>query len=205
MFINKKIFYIVDNNKRWIALALAVFLFGTAISLLFSGESLIMNDFVSGQEDSLQELARLVFEGSPLRGVFIIFFNNLLASLQVMLLGVLLCIPPLLGLLANGALLGSVLGMLHQQGFNIVPFLILGILPHGIFELPAFFISAAFGLKIGFRLLFPLPPHGRKESLGMAWKEYWALFPLVVMLLILAAFIEVLLTPELINLSQTGE
>ena len=91
----------------------------------------------------------------------------------------LLGIPSLFGLFFNGALLGSLLVTLGLENQPVFVFIALGILPHGVFELPAFFISAAFGLKLGFHLIFPLPQKKRGESISLIWKEYWSLFPLV--------------------------
>ena len=84
---------------------------------------------------------------------------------------------------------------LAGEGISILSFTVLGILPHGIFEIPAFIISAAFGLKLGYHLIFPLTGKKRGESLVTIWREYWSVFPLIMNLLILAAIVEVLVTP----------
>jgi stage II sporulation protein M len=86
-----------------------------------------------------------------------LFLHNLFASLQMMLMGIFLGIVPLIGLFTNGALLGSIAAGLATEDIPLLAFMSLGILPHGIFELPAFFISSAFGMKMGFHLVFPLP------------------------------------------------
>lgn len=200
MLLNSKNHKSLVQNFNWIILALFFFILGTIAALVFT-DNLILIQFIEENIGIIEEMAQRVFEGPAVSGILILFFNNLLASIQVMLMGFLLGIPSLLGLFANGALLGHVLATLGEQG-EAWTFLLLGILPHGIFELPAFFISGAFGLKLGFHLLFPLPQKSRKESIGQIWREYWNLFPLIVILLVIGAVVEVLLTPLLLSLVQ---
>ena len=187
------------QNLNWLILASVFFIFGLgAAAIVFKNEAIIHN-LTEVQYDALKEMAETVFAGPQWRGILILFFNNLIASLQMMLLGVLLGIPPLLGLFANGVLLGSLLMEVGREGMPLLPFITVGVLPHGLFELPAFITCAAFGLKIGYHLIFPLPQKKRKESLGIIWKEFFTLFPLITLLLILAASIEVIVTPLLVK------
>ncbi len=148
----------------------------------------------------MQEMAEIIFTSPPIVGIVLLFLNNLLASLYVVLLGIILGLPPLLGLFTNGAFLGTIMAGLSREGVNALAFFSLGVLPHGIFELPAFFLAAAFGLKMGFHIIFPLPQKRRGESIIFIWKEFWAVLPLLLNLLILAAVIEILVTPHLLNL-----
>lgn len=150
----------------------------------------------------MQEMAELIFTSPPVIGIAILFFNNLLSSLYVVLLGIILGLPSLLGLFTNGAFLGTVMSSLSHEGISALTFVSLGVLPHGIFELPAFFLAAAFGLKLGFHTIFPLPQKKRGESIIFIWKEFWSILPLVLNLLILAAVIEILITPHLLNMVE---
>ena len=187
------------QNLSWFVLALVFFVLGLGTAALVFKNEAILQNVTEVQYDALKQIAEAVFDGPQWRGILILFFNNLVASLQMMLLGVLLGIPPLLGLFTNGALMGSLLAELGREGMPLLPFITLGVLPHGIFELPAFITCAAFGLKIGYHLVFPLPQKRRRESLGIIWKEFFVLFPLITGLLILAAAIEVLVTPLLVK------
>ncbi len=201
MLINAKVRAILKEDLGWFIIAALFFGMGIVTAVLFFGnEELFLGELTEGQHKALQEIAEIVFGGSPLRGIIYLLINNLVASLTVMLLGVILGIPPLLGLFSNGALLGSVMAALAGEGVSVFPFILLGIVPHGIFELPAFIISAAFGLKLGYHLIFPLPGKKRGESLVTIWRDYWSVFPLILKLLVLAAFLEVLVTPHLLNL-----
>lgn len=187
------------QNLSWFVLALVFFVLGLGTAALVFKNEAILQNVTEVQYDALKQIAEAVFDGPQWRGILILFFNNFVASLQMMLLGVLLGIPPLLGLFTNGALMGSLLAELGREGMPLLLFITLGVLPHGIFELPAFITCAAFGLKIGYHLVFPLPQKRRRESLGIIWKEFFVLFPLITGLLILAAAIEVLITPLLVK------
>lgn len=199
--INPRARELIRQNLSWSAIAIFFFVAGIVMAhLLLGNEDFFLGELTENQHQALSELAEIVFGGSPLRGALFLFANNLLASLSVMFLGIILGIPTLLGLFSNGVLLGSVSVALAAEGIPVLPFLVLGILPHGIFELPAFFISAAFGLKLGFHLVFPLPGKRRGESLVTILREYWSLFPLVIKLLIIAAFLEVIVTPFLLQM-----
>ncbi len=201
MLINAKVRAILQENLGWSIIAALFFGIGIVTAVLFIGnDQLFLGELTEGQHKALQEIAEIVFGGSPLRGIIYLLINNLVASLTVMLLGVIMGIPTLLGLFSNGALLGGVMAALASEGIPVFPFILLGIVPHGIFELPAFFISAAFGLKVGYHLIFPLPGKKRGESLVTIWREYWSVFPLILKLLVLAAILEVLVTPQLLSL-----
>jgi len=199
--LNPKVRAILQQNFGWFIIAALFFFIGIVSAILFmENEQFFIGELTEGQYEALQEMAEIVFSGSPLRGITYLLVNNLLASLMVMLLGVIIGIPTLLGLFTNGVLLGSVGAVLAQEGIPVFSFVLMGIMPHGIFELPAFFLSAAFGLKVGFHLIFPLPGKKRGESLVTIWREYWSVFPLILKFLVLAAALEVLVTPHLLNL-----
>lgn len=198
--LNLKVRDILKQNLSWSIIAALFFCIGIFSAFLVVGnEHFFMGEMTESQYEAMQELAEVVFGGSPLQGILFLFANNLIASLFVMIFGIIVGIPPLLGLFTNGALLGSVMAALAGEGVSVFPFILLGIVPHGIFELPAFIISAAFGLKLGFHLVFPLPGKKRGESLVTIWREYWSVFPLVLKLLVIAAILEVMVTPHLLK------
>jgi uncharacterized membrane protein SpoIIM required for sporulation len=71
-----------------------------------------------------------------------IFLNNTLSSLIGLAAGIFEGSPPLISTFVNGVVLGFVL-----EKVGILSFWKL--IPHGIFELPAVFVSLGLGLKIG--------------------------------------------------------
>ncbi|MDQ0418168.1 stage II sporulation protein M [Croceifilum oryzae] len=130
-----------------------------------------------------------------------IFMNNLKACLMLIVMGVLLGIPTISSMMTNGLLLGYVMTTSSQEtgisGWNLF---LTKILPHGIFELPAIFLAATLGLRIGmsvFSSAVSLFKPSNQIQAKMAWKEIGQRFPvllgLIVLLLFIAASIEGLL------------
>jgi stage II sporulation protein M len=192
----RQFFSTVKQNQSWLILA-SVFFVGSTL-LMYNGLKQNPELMTLLEETSLpmlQELGEQVFGGHPLRGAAILFLHNLRASLQVIVLGILLGLLPLLSAIANGAILGAVGFSLAQEGITPLPYLLAGILPHGVLELPAFLLSVAFGLKLGYHVVFPLPGLKRSQSLGKIFREIGAALPMIFALLAVAALLEVFVTP----------
>jgi stage II sporulation protein M len=113
-----------------------------------------------------------------------IFINNLKVSFLGMAAGIFFGIFPILEALGNGYLLGFV----AMNAIKVDGILSLWkILPHGIFELPAVFISLGLGLRLGLHIFIRKKKRNFKESII----ESLRLFVFVVIpLLIIAALIE---------------
>ncbi|MDY6825690.1 MAG: stage II sporulation protein M [Bacillota bacterium] len=192
---------VIKNNRSWFLMAAAVFiicLFIFAGSTAFSEPvdeeipDLVLDDILSIFAD--------ILETNPLLGAALIFMNNMITMAQMLLLGAAAGISPLITLGINGALLGSTLSMAVMEGANLFYMLGLGILPHGIFELPAVFICAGLGLKFGYHCIAsPLSGKTRSESYRFIWKEAISILPLVVTMLIAAALVEMFITPRLLE------
>lgn len=113
-----------------------------------------------------------------------IFFNNLQSSFFGMILGFAFGIFPILVAIANGILLGFVASIsVSQNGI----FVLWRLLPHGIFELLAIFISLGLGLKFG---TFIFQKNKSESFRNYFWNSLKVFFFVVLPLLILAAIIE---------------
>lgn len=155
---------------------------------------------IAQQFAQLQELFGIIDDAPNIVAAALIFMNNFLAMAQMLLLGFLAGLSPLITLFLNGALMGAVAGLLQQEGMSLWSFLVLGVLPHGVFELASFFICGAIGLKLGYHCVAsPLPGKTRGESFRHIWKEAISVLPLVVLLLAVAAVVETYLTPSLLQ------
>lgn len=111
-----------------------------------------------------------------------IFLNNLQSSFFGMLTGMLLGIFPVFAAVGNGYLLGFVAKIsVESEGI----FILWRILPHGIFELPAIFISLGLGLKLG-SFVF----QKKKSFRELFFNSLKVFFYIVLPLLIIAAVIE---------------
>jgi stage II sporulation protein M len=111
-----------------------------------------------------------------------IIYNNLKTSLLGLLLGLLFGIFPMVVAVINGYLLGFVFNSIYNvNGFREF----WRILPHGIFELPAFFLSLGLGLRLGYVLFFKNKEF--KHNLKMCLQIF---FYIILPLLLVAGLIE---------------
>ena len=116
---------------------------------------------------------------------------NFLKRLNI-LLGMIICVFPLFSAFLNGGLIGW---FAREEG----PIILFAIVPHGLFELPAFFISAAIGLKLGREVLKKEGDRHLKNEFGKALRAF---FTLILLLLVIAAIIEsalIVLLPLLLD------
>lgn len=194
---------VIRENRSWIYMAAAIF-FGCSIFFYFApafGES-AAEPALDEQLQALEGLFSLILDSAPPVGIALIFMNNFFSMAQMLLLGFLAGISPLITLGVNGALVGALLSFSANEGGSLLQMIAFGLLPHGIFELFAFFLCAALGLKFGFHCVAsPLPGKTRIQSFRYIWKEAISVLPLVVLLLIAAAAIEILITPRLLELA----
>lgn len=115
--------------------------------------------------------------------VSFIFFNNLKSSFFGLIFGIALGVFPVVSAISNGYLLGFVSSMsVKSNGIASL----WRLLPHGIFELPAVFISLGLGLRLGM-YLFNKKRKDFKDELLDSLKVF--IF-IVIPLLIIAAIIE---------------
>lgn len=196
-----RILEIIKNNHTWWKISALLFIgssltgYMAAVTHLDLWTALLQPFF-----HHLEQMAGEIMAATDLEGISILFFNNLFASLRVLFLGIILGLPPLLGLVVNGSLLGVVLALLSQEQVSPLLFLLLGVMPHGILEIPAFLLSAGLGLKLGYHLVFPPAGKGRGESVLLVLKETLPMLIPIVFLLGVAAVIEIMVTPRLLGL-----
>lgn len=192
---------VLRQNRSWLVMAAAIF--GTGIIYFYrqtadQGSSISAN-LLGQQLDHLVSLFKLLEEIHPLISVLIIFINNFLAMIQMLLFGFLAGLSPLVTLFFNGALIGSLASIISREGLPLWSYVFWGILPHGIFELWAFFVCGGIGLKFGYHCIAsPLPGMTRRQSYRYIWKEAISVLPLIVTLLLLAAVIEIYVTKYLL-------
>jgi len=132
---------------------------------------------------------------SPFWLFVFIFLNNSIKALLVVVFGLLFGIFPLYFTYVNGALLGATISFALYRANLLV--LIAGILPHGIFELPALIIAIAYGLWLGTTLVLGFSKKGLiQPAFKQSMKTY---FRLILPLLLIGAIIEAFITPVLLN------
>jgi len=163
------------------------------VSLLFIcsiilGYKGFLDAILSESFDWIQELSEGVKDltsSYPLWITFVAFFiliflNNAFTCFLNIITGPLIGIFPLFSAVINGGLLGWVV---HKEGFTVFG----AIAPHGMFELPAYVLSVAIGLRVAREVLIRRAERRLKMTLGAGLRVY---VTLIVPLLIIAAFIE---------------
>ena len=129
-----------------------------------------------------------------------IFFYNLRSLLGFAILGLfsfgsLACLP----VVATMGLVGFIIGEMRLLGADGSVFLTVALLPHGIIELPAAILATAFGLRAGASIIAPPPGVTAGENLMRALADLTQIVLFVVLpLLVLAALIEVNVTPQIL-------
>ena len=170
-----------------------------ALGALGGGLAVILYpEAASHLQDLLKQFAKM-FQGMPkLKLVAAIFLNNSLKTLLAILLGPLLGLAPLIFLIVNGAILGAVIPVaVESRGLWIS---IMTIVPHGIFELPAIFLGTSVGLKLGLHPFRRLAGRADRTLLSELGHGLRLFFSVILPLLLVAAAIEVFVTPHIAGL-----
>ena len=145
----------------------------------------------------LEKTYKPILEMNKVSQVLFIFLKNGVTSFFVIIFGVIFGLLSVISLISNGEILG-ILANFTLEKFSIFYFL-LGILPHGIIEIPCFLISSAIGLKIGKTLIKKIFGKGGslKEELNLGLNTF---LRIILVFLFLAAIIEVLISSELLRI-----
>ncbi len=201
----KRLQLLWSDNKWYVVFG--GFLMAAGIAFGFVQADLV-GSMVKKMLAQVEQLAKTIqhSKNSTVTAFWVILFNNVFSSVSMMVLGLLFAFFPIYGLWTNGVLLGFMLKKAAVAGIHPVQLFLAGILPHGLFELPAVVFAASIGIRYGVLVL---------RSLGMVWrsdgrervKQDWSRclkqFPLAVLtvvgLLVIAAFVESVITPILLQ------
>lgn len=129
--------------------------------------------------------------------VWIIFSQNARAMLIMLFLGIVVGIVPRLSTAFNFFIIGIVFVLTLERNLLGGLLFILLLMPHGIFEISALVISAAFGLRLGLFWKINKPELKNKQKFVLALKQNVQLVPLIILLLVCAAFMEVFVSGHL--------
>jgi stage II sporulation protein M len=178
MTFNKKIPGLNDflgyvYDLRWYLLVIVIiFAVFAAIGYTFA----IMSPSYTDQTiNEVKDQVGPLKETSALGLMLGIFENNVIKCFAVTVGGLFIGLAPLAFTVANGIVIGIVVGA--TIGKTGLLYVLVGILPHGIIEMPMVFISAAIGLKLGFDAL-RLAYRFIRAVIGSFWGSeiQWSLF-----------------------------
>jgi len=182
------------SYKRW--LLIAIFLFGIGLVLgLATPASIVgvLSEDVAAFEEFAEVLAPL-----PQSSIFVfIFIKNVSAVLLSFAFSPIFCVMPVLALAVNGWLLGWVSTMVIQE--KSLGYLLAGLLPHGIFELPALIMGEAVALSFGTAVILAVFKKEKRNLLLPNLRQNLKYLTIALALFLIAAIIEAYLTPLLLS------
>ncbi len=176
----KKSWRYLKDSRVFIYAAVFFFLFFILIGFFVPAPGIIETKILEFLEEMLQRTGGM----SHWELVGFIFLNNAQSAFFGMVFGILFGIFSLMTAIVNGYLLGFVAErVIEADGVSTL----WRLFPHGIFELPALFVSVGLGLKLGSFILREKKLESLKNYLINSLRVF--IF-IVIPLLILAAIIE---------------
>lgn len=150
-------------------------------------------------QENLGDLPDLESVSGNLNAGFL-FLNNTRAMALIFLAGMVsFSVLGVLFYMINVSLIGGVYAFLELIGVSPLPVFLAGVLPHGIFELPALLIGSAVVLYIGAALVTPQNGKSMGEVVIELMADWAKIFVgLVVPLLAIAALVEAYITPGIL-------
>ena len=189
----------ISKDLRWIFPGAVVIFISLIVltDLFFSKHPEQMQQIMDMFAQTLEDIAPDGEISAPY-----LFLNNLQACAMAVILGL---IPFLFltafTLIVNAAVMGAVAAMYRMMGRSVAVMYLAGILPHGIFELPAILLSISMGLYLCYCLVKRIC-EGRykrgivKKALANSLRTFLCL---IIPLLVVAALIETYITPVILT------
>ncbi len=181
------------NYKWWVFIAIGLFGIGLAFGLAMP---VSIANLLSEELATLQELSAILVP-FKISTAILIFVKNASALLLSFIFSPILCLLPILALTFNGLLLSFISVIVIQE--ESLGFVLAGLLPHGIFELPAFIIGEAAALSFGAMLMVALFKKEARGLLPSSLKQNLRYLVIAFALLVPAAIIETYVTPLLLT------
>ena len=177
------------NYRRWIFIA--ILLFGIGLIFGLAAPPSIASFVSEDINAALKEISSIVVPFSVLTVIFI-FVKNASALLISFAFSPIFCLLPILALILNGWVIAFVSNAVIQD--KSLSFLLAGLLPHGIFEIPAFIIGEAAALSFGAMVILALFKRRDGSLLLPRLKQNLRYLMIALALLLPAAIIETYVT-----------
>ncbi len=179
-----------------IGLYFALFLFGAGfvwgLYLPADGPGILAEDLTA-----LEELAGLISSLPQVAVFLLILAKNISVVVFSLIFSPLFLLVPVLALVLNGGILGLVSILVTRE--NSLIYLLSGLLPHGIFEIPALIMAEAVAFSFGTAVLLAVFSRERRQRLIPNLKQNSRRLQIVLVLLVIAAAIETWITPLLLG------
>jgi stage II sporulation protein M len=182
------------SYKRWLIIATSLFIVGFILGLVVPAS---MVSLLSEEITALQELTDFLAPLPQPIVFLVIFVTNVSTLLTSFIFSPILCLWPILVLTLNGWLIAFVSVILVQE--KSLGFVLAGLLPHGIFELPALILGEAAALSFGTMAILALFKKEKRKLLLPNLKQNSIYLLIALALFLLAAIIETFVTPLLLT------
>ena len=176
------------SYKRWIFVAIFLFSIGLVLGLVTPNGT----TSIPFPEELID-----IFVPFKASTVILIFINNTLALLLSFTLSPIFCIVPILALTVNGWLIAFVSAIVIKE--ESLGYVLSGLLPHGIFELPALILAQAAALSFGTAAVLALFKKEKANLLLPSLRRNLKYLLVAFTLLLPAAIIETYVTPLLLR------
>ena len=182
------------NYRIWIFISAGLFISGLILGLLIptEGAGLFLEEAAA-----LDEMAGIIAPLPQLAVFIFILLKNVSVIVLSFVLSPLLCIVPVFTLVINGGLIGLVSAIIMEE--ESLPFLLAGLLPHGILELPALIIGEAVALSFGIAVLRGIFGKDKQDIIKSNLKSNLKYLAISAGLFLAAAIIEAFVTPVLLE------
>ncbi|MBU0907224.1 MAG: stage II sporulation protein M [Nanoarchaeota archaeon] len=170
----------IKESRGYIFIAVALFILSSIVGAVFQEAfAPMINEILKNLIDKTSGL------NTP-EMIFFILQNNAQSAFLSIFFGMIFGIFPIISTVTNGVVVGYVLVKATEiAGISSW----WRILPHGIFELPAIFISFGLGIKLGFTLFLKREAR-TKEFKKRFYNSMNTILMIIIPLLIIAAIIE---------------
>jgi len=182
----------IRSSWKYIGIISGIFIISVIAGLFLSLKDLgLQENYIEMFKDSFGWMKTL----SPLSIMLVIFLNNAVKSLFVIVLGTGFGIVPIIFVGGNGIILGLIANEVSkQQG---VIFVLAALVPHGIIEIPMILISAGLGLRLGYFMYLSLRGE-RKDMRSELAGSLRIYMRLIMPLLFVSAMVETFVTPAIV-------
>jgi len=175
----KKSWNYIKESKNFIFVIIGIFFVSVLLGFLYQPV-----EITSKLLDYIKEILEKTEGMSSIEMISFIFFNNIKVGFMGLIYGFVVGIFPILATFVNGYVVGYA-SSLSISSSGLVS--LLNLFPHGIFELPAIFISFGMGLKFGTFIFYK----DKIKIFGLFFKESLRVLIFVIFpLLVIAAIIE---------------
>jgi len=180
------------SYKKWVLVAISLFGIGLVSGLVAPFGLYLADETMT----YIEELSGILAPFSFFTAIFI-FVKNTSVLLLSFIFSPILCLMPVLSLAVNGALVTIVSTAVIQE--KSLVFLLSGLLPHGVFEIPALIMGQAAALSFGTMAILALVKREKRSLLLPNLKRNLKYLMLALGLFVPAAIIETYLTPLLLT------